>query len=271
MLKRSVYILFFLLPFLCTNSFAQNRIEGKIYDETHYVPIPKVEVMTSSGYRTVTDSIGNYNIQVKGKSDSIWFSYNGKNTLKYPVDTVKYTYQFNVGLSVKSPLANDKHWLTPVTVYTNTYRQDSLANRIAYDKIFHPDKGGFRLGEAPQGTFGVGIDLDALINSFRFAYNKRQEMYKQNIIEEEQYQYVNHRFTKKLVSDLTQLDSSDLDIFMKEYRPDYYSLTLMNDIAFGKYIENAKNAYLARKNRVFNDPFAEIKQKAQSAKFKSEN
>lgn len=255
-LKRSFFILWVILVCFCKNTFAQNRIEGKIYDETHYVPIPNVEVLTSSGYKTMTDSIGNYNIRVNGKNDSIWFNYKGKNTLKYPVDTVKYTYQFNVGLSVKSPLPNDKHWLTPVTVYTNTYRQDSIANRLAYDKIFHPDKGGFRLGQAPEGTFGVGVDLDALINSFRFAYNKRQEMYKQNIIDEEQYQYINHRFTKKLVSDLTQMDSSDIDIFMKEYRPDYYSLTLMNEVALGKYIENAQKTYIAKKNRIYNDPFA---------------
>lgn len=250
--------------FFCTKSFAQIRIEGNVYDETHYVPIPNVEVMTTSGYKTKTDSVGNYNIQVYGKKDSVWFSYNGKNTVKYPIDTVKYTYQFNVGLSVKSPLKDDKHWLTPVTVYNKSYKQDSIENRLAYDKIFHPDKGGFRLGTAPEGTFGVGVDLDALINSFRFAYNKRQEMYKQNILEEERYKYVNYRFNKKLVLDLTQLDSSDINLFMKEYRPDYFSLTQMNDADLGKYIEESKNAYMARKNRVFNDPFADIFRKSRS-------
>jgi len=255
-MKKAFYILFFLSLFLCKNSFAQNRIEGKIYDETHYVPIPDVDVLTSSGYRTKTDSVGNYNVRVQGKNDSIWFSYNGKNTLKYPVDTVKYTYQFNVGLSVKSPLKNDNHWLTPVTVYNKSYRQDSIENRLVYDKIFHPNKGGFRLGQAPQGTFGVGIDLDALINSFRFAYNKRQEMYKQNIIEEERYKYVNYRFNRKLIANLTQLDSTDLDVFIKDYRPEYFSLTMMNDADLGKYIEDSKNAFLSRKNRVFNNPFA---------------
>ncbi|MFT4204561.1 MAG: hypothetical protein QM610_11705 [Chitinophagaceae bacterium] len=261
MSKRIIYIL--LLLFLCKNNFAQSSIEGKIYDETRYVPIPNVEVLTSSGFRTMTDSIGNYNIRVNGKKDSIWFNYNGKNTLKYPVDTIKYTYQFNVGLSIKSPLTDDKHWLSPVTVFNKTYRQDSIENRLAYDKIFHPDKGGFRLGTAPEGTFGVGIDLDALINAFRFGYNKRQEIYKRNIIDEEQYKYVNHRFTRKLVAELTQLDSIDLDIFMKEYRPDYYSLSTMNDIALGKYIKNAKDTYLQKKNRVFNDPFVEIYKKKQ--------
>lgn len=250
--------------FFCTKSFAQIRIEGNVYDETHYVPIPNVEVMTTSGYKTKTDSVGNYNIQVHGKKDSVWFSYNGKNTVKYPIDTVKYTYQFNVGLSVKSPLKDDKHWLTPVTVYNKSYKQDSIENRLAYDKIFHPDKGGFRLGTAPEGTFGVGVDLDALINSFRFAYNKRQEMYKQNILEEERYKYVNYRFNKKLVLDLTQLDSSDISLFMKEYRPDYFSLTQMNDADLGKYIEESKNAYMTRKNRVFNDPFADIFRKNRS-------
>ncbi|WP_447640898.1 MULTISPECIES: hypothetical protein [Chitinophagaceae] len=257
-MKKVFYILSILSLFLFKNSSAQNRIEGKVYDQTHYVPVPNVEVLTSSGFRTITDSVGTYNIPIQGKNDSIWFNYNGKSTLKYPIDTVKYTYQFNVGLNVKSPLKDDKHWLSPVTIYTNTYRQDSIENRLVYDKIFHPDKGGFRLGQAPQGTFGVGVDLDALINSFRFGYNKRQEMYRQNLIDEEQYKYVNHRFTRKLVSDLTQLDSTDLDIFMKEYRPDYYSLSTMNDITLGKYIENARDSYIAKKSRIFNDPFAEM-------------
>lgn len=264
-LKKALYIALPSLLFLCKNSFAQNRLEGKVYDQTHYIPVPNVEVFTSSGNRTITDSIGNYNIPIAGKNDSIWFGYNGKNTMKYPIDTIRYIYQFNVGLSVKSPLKDDKHWLSPVTVYANTYRQDSIQNRIAYDKIFHPDKGGFRLGQAPSGTFGVGVDIDALINSFRFAYNKRQDMYRQNIIDEEQYRYVNHRFTKKLVSDLTQLDSTDITVFMKEYRPDYFSLTMMNDADLGKYIENAMKTYMTRKNRIFNDPFTQMYKRKPSA------
>ncbi|PZP52589.1 MAG: hypothetical protein DI598_00310 [Pseudopedobacter saltans] len=259
-MKKVSYILFLLtsILFCSETAFAQNRIEGNVYDETHYVPIPNVEVMTSSGYHTKTDSVGNYNIQVQGKKDSVWFSYKGKNTLKYPIDTVKYTYQFNIGLSVKSPLKDDKHWLTPVTVYNKSYRQYSIENRLAYDKIFNPDKGGFRLGTAPQGTFGVGVDLDALINSFRFAYNKRQDMYRRDILEEERYKYVSYRFNRKLVSELTQLDSSDLNVFMKEYRPEYFPLTMMNDADLGKYIEESKNAFISRKNRVFNDPFSQM-------------
>lgn len=257
-MKKTGFIFTTFLLLFCSNIFAQNRISGNVFDQTHYIPIPDVMVLTSSGYRTLTDSVGNYNIPVRGKKDSIWFSYRGKNTLKYPIDTVKYIYQFNIGLSVKSPLKDDKHWLSPVTVFNKSYRQDSLENRVAYDKIFHPDKGGFKLGTAPEGTFGVGVDLDALINSFRFGYNKRQELYKQNIEEEERYKYVNYRFNKRLVYKLTKLDSTDIEAFMKEYRPEYHALTMMSDFQLGQYIEKCKNAYIARKKRVFNDPFAQM-------------
>ncbi|QES90370.1 carboxypeptidase-like regulatory domain-containing protein [Rhizosphaericola mali] len=246
----------FLSSIMIAKAQRGTAIAGTVYDETHYKPIPNVKVETNSGHVTYTDSVGNYIITLLPK-DSLWFNYKGRNTLKYASSIVKYTYQFNVSLKATSPLPDDKHWLSPVTVQANSYRLDSIRNRQEYAKIFNPDKGGFRLSQAAPGTFGVGVDVDALINSFKFAYNKRQEMYRRRIIEDEQYNYVSHRFTISLVRQLTNLSDTDRQIYMKEYRPNYFSLIYMNDLQLGQYIENTSKKYLEQKNRIYNDPFNE--------------
>lgn len=241
---KTVHLTFLLSFFISTVTIGQTiRVEGNIYDKTNYVPIPKVNVYTASGNISYSDSSGKYSIVALSERDSIWFSYEGKSTKKYLVDTIYNTAHFDLSIHVTSPL---KNYLPTVVVRTNkdfNYYLDSIENRKEYAKIFNPDKGGVRLTQAQPGTFGIGLDFDAIVDAFKFKQNKRKEIYKKWITEEEQYNYVKHRYTPTLVAKLTKLSNEELKQFMDIYRPNYYMLTQMDDWDLGIYIQNCLKEY----------------------------
>jgi hypothetical protein len=73
-------------------AMAQNiNISGTVYDISARRPLEAVAVLSTSGKGAITDSLGRYFIRVPIK-DSIWFSMIGKNTMKYPVDTISNTH-----------------------------------------------------------------------------------------------------------------------------------------------------------------------------------
>ena len=95
------------------------EIQGTVYDITQKIPLPGVSVLTASGYGTQTDSMGFYSIRVLA-ADSLWFSYLGKATPKYPVKTVQNPAAFDVSIQISAIE------LPGVTVRKPNYRFDSL-------------------------------------------------------------------------------------------------------------------------------------------------
>lgn len=214
-----------------------NNIKGFVYGDNYRNPINDVVVHAQSGAITISQKDGSFLIPVKGIQDSIWFSYNGKNTLKYSIDTIKHPDNFEVRIYLPN-YTNTKGYIPTVSVYSRNYQKDSLSLRNDYANIFNRKKPWDAVGDGVAITpTGIGVDLDAVINLFRFGYNKRQYIYQQFALSIEQDRYIDHRFTKEKVEQLTGLQDSSRDDFMKKYRPDYNSLLLMNEIELGRYIQ----------------------------------
>ncbi|MEI2711673.1 MAG: carboxypeptidase-like regulatory domain-containing protein [Chitinophagaceae bacterium] len=76
-------------------------MSGTVYDVTARRPLEAVAVQSTSGRGTITDSAGRYSLTILTK-DSIWFSMIGKNTMKYPVDTISNTSGFDVMIHIKA-------------------------------------------------------------------------------------------------------------------------------------------------------------------------
>lgn len=237
-----------LLP--TTALLAQVTVGGHVYQDKYRTPLDSVVVLTQSGQRAVSDSTGNYKIQVNPRNDSIWFQFRDKITHKYPIDTIKNIRNFEVQIYLpKEYMQNPKGYLPTVTVRSKNYYQDSTAFREDYAKIFNYQKPGTALGE----SFGVGdngglaVDLDAIVNLFRFGYNRRQKVYQKFALTIEQDRYINHRFTKKLVEDLTGLYDQQRDKYMEAYRPAYEDLLHMNEVQLGEYIKRTYQQFLHKK------------------------
>ncbi len=230
---------FYLVMFLITGSFLsepicaqQVTISGTVYDLSARRPLEAVGVISSSGRGTITDSMGRYSITVSSK-DSIWFSLIGKTTMRYPVDTISNTENFNVMLHLR---AFD---LPDVVVRNSYYRFDSIQNRRDNAKAFDFRKPTLRLSNNPNynpGGLTVGFDINEIINMFRFKRNASLLSLQRRLIMQEQEKYVDSRFTKPFVRKITRLTSPDLDSFMVRYRPDYETLLRLNDLELGYMI-----------------------------------
>jgi plasmid maintenance system killer protein len=219
---------------------AQYKIKGTVYDSSRVYRIEAVTVMSTGGRMTMTDSMGRYQIMVNEK-DSLWFSYLGKPTPKYPVLKIIDVNQFDIALRLKSNVMQE------VRIRSRSYRIDSIQNRKDYARVFDFHRPNVA-SMTSIGPTGAGIDLDELIRVFQFRKNKSMEKFKERLEEQERQKFIDHRFNKALVRRLTNLDSSDLDVFMLRYRPSYaYALTA-TEYDFQLYIKKCFELYKSPKS-----------------------
>jgi hypothetical protein len=216
-------------------AIGQIEVRGTVYERTQIYPMPGVSVISTSGAGTITDSLGRYTIRIH-PGDSLYFSYLGKPTLKFPAREIPTDWPFDMSLEV------DIQSLPTVLVWPRVYRQDSLENRLEYQKIFEYGNtyiNGMKMTR--NGGMGVGVDFDMLFDG---AKSRRIMAFQQRLIKEEQDKYIDHRFTKALVKKLTNLLPPALDTFMRLYRPDYDFLqSFENDYSYYKYIYDSGNAF----------------------------
>lgn len=214
---------------------AQVKVSGRVYDVSKYRPLEAVSVLTSRGYGTASDSLGHYSIIVS-ENDSIWFSYLNKPTPKFAVKAIGNKENFDVSLHVT---ASD---LKEVKITPPNYRFDSLQNRLDNAKIFNFQKPGIG-SSLDMTTGGVGLDLDEFINMFKFRRNKRMMAFQKQLLQEEEDKYIDHRFSRALVIKLTQLHGEQLDTFMKVYRPTVEFVATATDYEFQDYIKKCFSHY----------------------------
>jgi hypothetical protein len=231
------FLVFIVLMFFGRTSLAQVEITGTVYDQSQHFAMPGVSVLGTSGAGTVTDSSGRYHIRLP-LSDSIYFSYLGKKTEKFPVKEISYPEQFDMSLQVSIDS------LEPVYIRSRDYEADSLANRIEYRKIF--DYGGPDiLTDTRNGSTvspGAGIDLNQLFNGRR---NRRMLAFRDRLLYDEQEKYIDHRFSRSLVKRITGLESPALDSFMKLYRPSYgFIQSFYNDYEYYGYILRSSRYFM---------------------------
>lgn len=231
---------------ICSVGKAQ-EVQGTVYDITQKYALPSVSVLSTSGYGTSTDSLGAYRIRVN-KGDSIWFSYLGKETPRYAVAAIQNPAAFDISIMVSAIE------LPGISLRKPSYRLDSLQNRREYEKVFNYRAPGLRISSLSPGSgsvgSGAGIDINELINVFRFRRNRNMKFLQGWLIKEEQEKYIDHRFTKTFVRKLTFLyDEEEMEAFMKHYRPEYEWLVAMNDAELGMYILDCFEDF-KKKNRL---------------------
>ncbi len=237
-LLRIYVLLVAILLLNVKNISAQITISGTVYDSTKLYVVPGVNVSSTSGLATTTDSLGAYHIKAS-KADSISFFYNGKSTVKFPVETIVNYNAFDISLRVK---IRDKYKLLKgVTVYADNYRGDSMENRMSYSKIFNLENPTIRSNYEQGGA--AGLDLDQLIGIFQFRKNKQNIAFQKRLVEEEQDRYVNYRFSSKVINRITGLNGDTLTRYKKLYRPSYLFVISSTLPEFYQYILNTSYAF----------------------------
>lgn len=218
-------------------AFGQNRnqikIRGNVFDKTQKMPLEGVSVLSNKSGGTSTDVHGAYTISVS-PDDSIYFSYQGRATMKFAVKTLVAANNFDISLPVKSDL------LPEIFVRQRTYKEDSALNRQEYAKVFNYNKPriGISSIDPSSGQGSVGFDLDALIGIFQVRKKKNMLAFQNRLVIEEQEKFVTYKFNRSLVKELTGLEGEMLDEFMKTNRPNYYFVLGSNQYDFYKYIKD---------------------------------
>lgn len=221
-----------------------------MYDSSRTYTLEAVSVLTTAGRGTVTNSEGYYEIDVALK-DSIWFSYLGKPTMKFPVTAIQSTLQLDISIQITIPT------LKEVKIRPRNYRQDSLQNRQDYAKIFNHQKPKLKT-VTPQYGAGMGFDLNEIINMFRFKRNRSIASFQKRLLQQEEDKYVDYRFSKSLVRRLTLLTGNELDSFMRLYRPSYTFTKFASEYDFQSYI---KQAHIRFQNGLAPLPFLKEEEK----------
>ena len=226
--------LFFLIITVCPLAVkSQLTLSGTIYDVSKLNRVEGAWVICSCGTSTSTDSLGKYNLTANEK-DSISIIYNNKSTQKFCVANIQDLEHFDVSLhiTVNSRIKS----LPEVIVFAKSYKEDSITNRSEYSKYFNFSKPGFNTQISPSG--GVGVDLDELINVFRFRRNKQMLAFQKRLEGQEKEKYVNFRFNKIYVKRVTNLQSPLLDSFVVWYRPNYEFAVTVDELQLNQYILN---------------------------------
>ena len=230
LLRVKFFIAFFALYLIANSANGQITVSGTVYDSTKLYSITGVEVKSTGGDMSLTDSAGIYIISVT-EADSISFFYRNKSTIKFPVKEIKNYNEFDISLQVR---VQEKYKpLKPVYIFSN-YRKDSAAKRIAYGKIFNYDKPGISSTYTPGSS--AGLDLVELINIFRFRKNKHTLQFQKRLIQQEQDSYVNYRFSSTLLKRVTGLSGLMLEKYRSEYRPSFGFILSISEVEFYEYI-----------------------------------
>jgi hypothetical protein len=233
--KKTIFIALVAFCSVKAATAQQVTIHGTVFNMYKTRPLDGVSVICSCGIGTTTDSNGNYAIRLD-ISDSLRFSYLGRATQMFPVAMMNSTTGFDIALHVKPTE------LSEVRVAPKNYRMDSLQNRKDYEKIFNYKKPGIELSDGSSGS-GVGLDLDQIINVFRFKRNRRLLAFQERLIEDEHEKFIDHRFTRGIVKKITGLSGDAADSFMIRFRPSYEFTKIASDYEFFDYIKLAYREY----------------------------
>lgn len=212
-------------------------VHGVVYNAYGTMPLQAATVSSTSGRSTVTDSNGNYVI-VAPRADSIWFSYLGRSTRRFPVRDIDPGAGFYVSLQV-DPVVLKEAKVTP-----RDYRADSLQNRKDYEKYFNYKRPkALPTPGISGGGLGVSINIDTLIMMFQFNKIRRAKAFQKRLIYDEHEKYVDHRFARSVVLKITHLEGDELDSFMVQYRPSYEFCVRATDYDLDEYIKLAFRQY----------------------------
>ena len=234
-----LFILLFLWPKKVTAQYF--KLKGTVYDSTKTYPLSSVSVLSTSGKGTITDVFGRYEIDVK-ETDSVWFSYLNKPTIKYSIARIFDSQQFDIALHIYIPV------LKEVVIKRRNYKLDSLQNRLDYAGAFNWEKPKLKATVGTGLGSSVGFDLQEIIRMFQFRKNKSMGAFRDRLLQQERDKFIDYRYNKALVLRLTGLTGEERDSFMLRYRPDYEYCLMIGEYDFQAWIKKCFEVYNHEKN-----------------------
>jgi hypothetical protein len=224
--------------FLNTSTRAQVVMNGKVYEAGTQTALEGVSIINKNTQKgELTDRFGYFSVDGK-VGDSIQVRLLGylPQTLAIPPGS-KIVIQ-NIFLVIR------KFQLQNVQILARPdFKRDSLLNREENAAIFNYKK-PTALNATLSTIFHPLSGLDNLIHAQK---RKRMENFQDKLQTQEQDRYIDARYTRQLVSSLTNLQGEELETFMKLYRPTFESLQAFTEYDLYIKIKDDYKDYLAFK------------------------
>jgi hypothetical protein len=226
-------LLLFLLFSSCLVIAQEHQIQGIVFDNVTKQRLNRVYI-----YNTRTNK-GMYN-NTKGEftmnaiqGDTLIVAHPGyridTTTVQAPTTIIFYLTPTNIMLKevviTDSIMSPDKMLEEVQKAYSNIYRKGDSKDIVSV------------------GSGGAGLSVDALYSILsREGKNAR---HLQDIIERDYHDaIIDYRFTKNLVSSITNLSGEKLADFMRQYRPNYQFVLEANDYSFVESIRSNYRRFL---------------------------
>ncbi len=235
---------FFLLSGI--NAFAQELdIEGIVTDRDTRSRINRVKVTNiRTGQTLFNNTKGEFKIGVK-QGDKIAAEAEGyyRDTLVYGNQSAMVFYLKRRAIPLREVLVKDS-LENARKRYEEAKKQFSNLTRIGNNKDL-----------LSIGSGGVGLSIDAIWSAFsREGKNARRLM---DVMERDYINnFIDEKFNKKLVGEVTGLKGDRLEVFMLKYRPSYYFVYGASEYNLVEYI---KTAYIKFQKYPFLEDISHLK------------
>lgn len=242
---KSIILTLSVLVFISTAVLAQ-QLNGIVINRATHKPVEYATIHTDN-YETFTSIEGKFNL----------YNIHINDTLRVTcVGYVPYTYTvYNIHtdtIYIEPALIQ----LEDVRIRTRNYKADLIGLRKEYAKWFDHNKPALRdllkndlpyiatdHGSAYTDTNIGGLNLLAVVRIFSRNKTKEARLQKQ-LQDDEQANYVVHRFSKSKVELITHMQGDSLQDFMDTYRPAITRLTQMTDYDVLIYIKTSYTEFL---------------------------
>lgn len=246
-LLRICFVLcLFLFQFHISQAQEKKLLHGIITTNSVAVAASDVVVTTTSGAKTVTDSLGKFTIPAS-YMDTLFFYIGTIKSSPFPAAEITDWDHFELPIrDLQKSIAqanyvprtlrfSDGTTLESVTVTTRDFHKDSLENRQAYGSTF-----GYS-----NPKFNPLSPISSMAGILNFKKKKTMKRMQKHLLFEEQQGYIDSRFNKSVIVNNIgrKVDLNLLDGYMKKYRPTYDQMEYMENLDLLMYIRKTYDQY----------------------------
>jgi len=223
---RTTFLLF-VLSFLTIPNLFSKEMKGRVYDVKTNQPMSNVNVVNTFTERGMTtDSNGLFTLQVE-KGHLIECRKIGFKIVRVRISSDELPY-YNLGMR------EGAFDLDEVEIRGNNHKADSIEKRETYKwAIDHYELTGL---DAIQHPF----DALSKRNKQIWAFQKRYQYF-------EREKFIDYVFNERLIKKLTAMDSTDINIYQRNFRPSYEQVKQWTEYEFMEYIKRSAAVYIKRK------------------------